>query len=348
MTVIRGIDFEEFGVQHGYIGLTQSDNVNDSALIPVPVTVVSSGAGPTALLVAGTHGDEYEGQVALQALARELTPEHISGTVIIVPAANAPAVRVGTRVSPLDGANLNRSYPGSAEGAPTCQVAEFISRQLLPRADAALDLHSGGSNSVYVDAAFVYRGPTKELWQTKSQIARRLNLPYVIVVAEKFEPGSINSAGDDAGIPVVATELAGGGTVDRRTLADIRRGLRQFLTDQGILSEDVELAALAGIASPRVGEVDRPAQQWLELVSESGIPAEIPGLVEPLVGLGDEVLQDDIVALVYSVDEPHRAPVEHRAEVDGVVAVVRRPALVTRGSFVMHIARRIDAPVGLK
>ncbi|SMX67706.1 N-alpha-acetyl-L-2,4-diaminobutyrate deacetylase [Brevibacterium iodinum ATCC 49514] len=300
--------------------------------------------------------------MALQALARELKPEHITGTVIIVPAANAPAVRAGARVSPLDGGNLNRSYPGSARGAPTAQVAEFISRQLLPRADVALDLHSGGNNSVYVDAAFVYRGPTEQLWQTKSQIAQRLGLPYVIVVAEKFEPGSINSAGDDAGIPIVSTELAGGGTVNRRTLADIRRGLHRFLTDQGILRDGAELAILGGAelqalaaSSPRAGEVtsagaadaDRPAQQWLELVAESGIPAEIPGFVEPLVDLGDEVRKGETVALVYSIDEPQRDPVGHRAELDGVVTVVRRPTLVLRGSFVMHIARRIDAPAEL-
>ncbi|SMX67713.1 hypothetical protein BI49514_00485 [Brevibacterium iodinum ATCC 49514] len=62
MAAMRGIDFESSGAQHGYIGLTQSDNVNDSALIPVPVSVVSSGPGSTALLISGTHGDEYEGR----------------------------------------------------------------------------------------------------------------------------------------------------------------------------------------------------------------------------------------------------------------------------------------------
>jgi uncharacterized protein len=36
--------------------------------IMIPIAVVSNGRGPTALFVAGNHGDEYEGQIALSKL----------------------------------------------------------------------------------------------------------------------------------------------------------------------------------------------------------------------------------------------------------------------------------------
>ncbi|HET6521982.1 MAG TPA: succinylglutamate desuccinylase/aspartoacylase family protein, partial [Geminicoccaceae bacterium] len=66
---------------------------NDSAwgAVRVPVTVVRNGGGPTAPLVAGNHGDEYEGQIALCRLIRELEPEAIQGRVMVLPAANLPA-----------------------------------------------------------------------------------------------------------------------------------------------------------------------------------------------------------------------------------------------------------------
>ncbi len=78
----------------------------------IPLTVIRGGDGPTALLTGGNHGDEYEGPLALQQLAWELEPAQVMGRVIILPAMNAPAVAAGTRVSPIDGVNMNRAFPG--------------------------------------------------------------------------------------------------------------------------------------------------------------------------------------------------------------------------------------------
>ena len=47
--------------------------------------------GPTVLLVAGTHGDEYEGQVAALRLIQELEPEQLSGRVTIIPVLSTAA-----------------------------------------------------------------------------------------------------------------------------------------------------------------------------------------------------------------------------------------------------------------
>lgn len=332
-TSFTNIEFGATGIQHGHAQLVQSDNAHDAAIIPVPVSVISSGPGPTALLVAGTHGDEYEGQIALQSLLRSIRPEQLDGTVIIVPAANAPAVRGGSRVSPLDGGNLNRQYPGDERGGPTAQLAQLISRELLPRADSALDLHSGGTQSTYLSCAFLYRGPTESLWREKVQIARSLGFPFVMVVAERMEPGSFNSAGDDAGIPVVATELGGGGTIDLQSLGMIRTGLRRYLADAGVLTRPL-------VQPPRA---DKPAQ-WMELIPESTVTATMAGLFEPAVGLGGRVSAGDRVARIHSIDEPDRAPKDYFAAIDGIVAVVRRPTLVAAGSHLVHIARPLPAP----
>lgn len=267
-----GIDFSATGKQLGYGHVVHSDNVHDGAIIPVPVAVISSGPGPVALVVAGTHGDEYEGQVLAHELIRELDPRDLSGTVIIVPAANSPAVRGAARVSPIDAGNLNRSYPGRANGGPTEQVAALIAGELLPRADFVIDMHSGGSNSTYLPCAFIYRGPDAELWREKVRAARLLGLPYVMVVAPMLEPGSLSSAGDLAGIPTISTELSGAGTVDRHALGAMRRGMPQLLAGLGILKDP----AAAITAEP----------QWLELVPESPVTSTAAGLFEPLVDLG--------------------------------------------------------------
>ena len=319
-----GIDFSATGKQLGYGHVVHSDNVHDGAIIPVPVAVISSGPGPVALIVAGTHGDEYEGQVLAHELIRELDPRDLSGTMIIVPAANSPAVRGAARVSPIDAGNLNRSYPGRANGGPTEQVAALIAGELLPRADFVIDMHSGGSNSTYLPCAFIYRGPDAELWREKVRAARLLGLPYVMVVAPMLEPGSLSSAGDLAGIPTISTELSGAGTVDRHALGAMRRGMPQLLAGLGILKDP----AAAITAEP----------QWLELVPESPVTSTAAGLFEPLVDLGEAVRAGQSVARVHFIDELDRQPRLYQARIDGVVGILRRPTLVAPGTHLMHIA----------
>ncbi len=92
----------------------------------LPICVIRNGDGPTALLTGGNHGDEYEGPVALFDLASSLKPEQITGRIIIVPAMNYPAFIAGTRTSPIDKGNLNRSFPGRPDGSVTEKLLTIL------------------------------------------------------------------------------------------------------------------------------------------------------------------------------------------------------------------------------
>ena len=83
------IDFNRNGKQHGFIRLPYSVHRSAYGWIPIPVACVKNGAGPRILLVAGNHGDEYEGQVALGKLIRDLEPDEVSGRIIILPSFRA-------------------------------------------------------------------------------------------------------------------------------------------------------------------------------------------------------------------------------------------------------------------
>ena len=100
------------GIHHGFLRLPYSRDDSAWGSIMIPLTVIKNGEGPTALLTGANHGDEYEGPVALQELTVTLKPEDITGRIIIVPAFNYPAYRAGTRTSPIDKGNMNRSFPG--------------------------------------------------------------------------------------------------------------------------------------------------------------------------------------------------------------------------------------------
>ena len=68
-----------------------------------------------------------------------------SGRLILIPTLNNSATQAGQRVSPLDGLNLNRTFPGDPYGSITEQSSFYLNDHLFPVADAYADLHSGGS-----------------------------------------------------------------------------------------------------------------------------------------------------------------------------------------------------------
>ena len=121
--LVGDIDFDRDGKQVTWLGLAHSVTRSAYGRIMIPIACIKNGKGPTAFFQAGNHGDEYEGQIALTKLIRELEPGRIQGRVIILPAANLPAAMAGARVSPIDDGNLNRSFPGDPDGTVTQQIA---------------------------------------------------------------------------------------------------------------------------------------------------------------------------------------------------------------------------------
>jgi predicted deacylase len=115
------------------------------AAVDLPVVVVNGARpGPTLALVAGLHGAEVAGVVALQRLAARLDPALVRGRVIIVPLANPAAYhRLVPHLNPIDGKNLNRVFPGRAEGTQSDRIAEALTREVLVRADYVVDYHGG-------------------------------------------------------------------------------------------------------------------------------------------------------------------------------------------------------------
>lgn len=118
----------------------------------IPITIVRGRhAGPTLALVAGTHGSEVAPIVALQRVRRELDAARLRGTILMVHVANLPSFQQRTiYYSPIDGKNLNRVYPGKADGTVSERIAATITREVIARADYLVDMHAGDGNEALV------------------------------------------------------------------------------------------------------------------------------------------------------------------------------------------------------
>ena len=132
--ITTDIDYDRDGKQTGFLRIPYSVHRSAYGWLPVPVVCIKNGEGPRVLLMSGSHGDEYEGQVINSRLCRELSDSVVRGRIIILPAANYPAARAGRRTSPLDAGgegNLNRAFPGDPNGGPTAMIAHYIETAMI-------------------------------------------------------------------------------------------------------------------------------------------------------------------------------------------------------------------------
>jgi uncharacterized protein len=323
------VDLDGNGKQLGWLYVPHSANRSAYGNICVPIAVVRNGDGPTAFLVAGSHGDEYEGQVALCRLIRELSPECISGRVIILPAANYPAASAGTRLSPVDGGNLNRAFPGSPTGTPTEMLANYIEEVILPLVDVFCDFHSGGETLDYLPVPAFQRCGDLELDRKAIRALCSFGAPTVMVWSQGVGHGLAASAAARKNVVGIGGEFGGAARLNSGGVELILSGVRLLLAHFGVLeSPQSQLTKL-----PRIIEVR--GREYYVIAPEAG-------LFEPVVALGDDVAKGAIAGWLHFIDNPLREPRAVRFSESGVLVCLRPTARSERGDVLAHIATDVD------
>jgi predicted deacylase len=315
------IDLDGPGKRIGFLRLSWSDNAHAYGVVPVPIAVVRGGDGPTALVTAGVHGDEYEGLAIARRLIAELKPADVPGRIIIMPGVNWPAVEARSRISLIDLQNMNRAFPGDASSGPTAMIADFISRVLLPQTAVAIDLHSGGAKSVFTPCGYVYGMGSRDFRAAKLAAAHAFGAPVTAVVKATSSRGSLSAACESHGVVMVATELGGAALLDRKALAIGHAGTLNLLRHGGIL---------AGEAKPTRTALHHTAS------ADAFVMAPIDGLFEAAASLDDHVAAGDLAGQIWPMDDLSRAPVEVRFTVGGRVLCTRTMPMVRRGDYLVH------------
>ncbi|WP_127104294.1 succinylglutamate desuccinylase/aspartoacylase family protein [Pararhodobacter zhoushanensis] len=325
-----GLDFDAEGKDSDFLRIPHSVDTSAYGWIGVPVVRIKNGEGPTALLCAGNHGDEYEGQVALNRLARAIDAADVTGRVIILPPLNAPAVRAGRRVSPLDEGNLNRAFPGRAAGTPTEMLAHYISTELFARADLVIDLHSGGRSLNYVHCGLGHYGKAPETDAAIRKLLEVFSAPWSILTQGGGGGGAttLYAAAAERGIPAITCELGGGATLDPEGTRHAEEGTRRVLAAYGIWQgADVPPRAETRFART--------------LPRDLSIYARHAGLFEPHAAPGDAVSKGQSAGLLYHIDQVLTPPTELRFAAEGIVSCRRALTLAGLGDCLFNLAETI-------
>lgn len=322
-SITATVDFELDGKQHGHLRLPHSHDESAWGSIMIPITVIKNGEGPTALLTGANHGDEHEGSVALWDLARRLEAREVSGRIIIVPAMNYPAFAANRRCSPIDGVNLNRAFPGNPGGTVTQKIADYFQRYLLPLADVVLDFHSGGRTMDLVPFAAAHILPDAAQEAACFEGVKAFGAPYAMRMKEIDAVGMYDTAAEEMGKIFITTELRGGGTASAETVEIAKTGLRNVLIHAGILQ----------------GEIVRRESVWLSMEADGCyLFCDSPGLIEPLVNLGETVTKGQPLMAIHPVHLMGGEPKVYVAPHDGILACRLQSNLARMGDNLAVVA----------
>jgi len=206
----------------------------------IPITVINGAApGPVLALIAGTHGMEYVPIVALQQMRERIDPKTLKGTVIMVHVANMPSF-LGRTIyySPVDGKNLNRVYPGKADGTLSERIADTITREVIARATHVVDLHCGdGNESLRPYSYWITTGDPKVAEAGKA-MALAFGLDHIVVDAGRpTDPAASVYTSNTAitrGKPALTTETGGMAVVDSASIELVHRGVAGLMRHLGM------------------------------------------------------------------------------------------------------------------
>jgi uncharacterized protein len=253
--------------------------------VEVPLILVNGARpGPRVVITGGVHGGEFVGVDATTRLAGLLEPEEVAGQVVICPVANPPAVYGGRlNISPLDGVNINRVFPGDPDGGPTDRMAAWLFAHLLDGADAYVDLHSGGIDQHLLDFVGYRRTGDTELDARNRALAHAVGYERVIFGTSP-EGGNSHAAANRQGIPAILVETGQLGDRDPDTVGRLLDALHRILHHLGVIG------ASAHVKPPTV----RP-RDWI-WAGEAA--SETTGLWYPDAVTGDDVTEGQTIGRI--------------------------------------------------
>jgi len=279
----------------------------------------SPGKGPHVLISGGVHGDEFEPMAAIRRLATLLADQEIRGEITLIPVVNESAFELGQRVG-SDGLDLARTCPGRPDGSPTEQAAHALSGWIR-RADAYIDLHTGGARlSVQPMTGYMLHA-SPEVLDRQREMAKVFGLP-IIWGTDPSLPGRSLSVARDANVPAIYAEYLGGGGCLPDGVQAYVQGCLNVLASLGLVDSSLADAPSSDL---RVFEDSREGSGHMQVQH----PSPCDGLFEAAVSLGQAVRKGEPLGTVSDLlgREVVTVPCDH----SGLVLVLRCFARVSAG-----------------
>lgn len=301
------------------------DGIDKGTQIPVSI-FHGKNKGRVFVIMAGLHGSEYSPILALQRLAKQIDPQKLSGTIILIHVANVPSFLKRTIYYGMDEKNLNRVFPGKENGTITERIAFTLIEKIIKRGDFLIDVHSGDNNEALRPYVVYYDAPQAD--QKNIEISRQMAISFGIDYVKKskltefdYEKSTYGTrAALILGKTVIAVESGQLGQPDEKYIQAIEQGLLNVLRQTKFIEG-------------KPSKVKKPTLVKYDQTIRTGKT----GLFFSLVKLDQKVKKDQLVG--YVTDFFGKRIEEVKAPFDGIVMYFTATPPVSEGEPLINIGQ---------
>jgi uncharacterized protein len=276
--------------------------------------------GPCMFVCAAVHGDELNGVEIIRRLIRLSRISHLHGTLVAVPIVNIYGFIGNTRYLP-DRRDLNRSFPGSAQGSLAAQLANVFMREVVSCCDYGIDLHTGAihrTNFPQVRADL----SNPEL----KKLAKAFSVPIILHAASR--DGSLRKSAMDLGVPTLVYEA---GEALRLDEVSIRSGVNGILR----VMQTLEMFGTKLLRPSRIRSILASSSYWVR--------APEGGILRTSITSGTSIETGQVLGKI--ADPYGRDEIEIVAQDAGVLIGRSNLPVVNQGDALFHIAKVLDADI---
>jgi uncharacterized protein len=279
-------------------------------MIDLPVFVYRAKKdGPSLLLTAGVHGDEINGVETIRRLIANKMLMPKMGTVIAIPLVNIYGFLHNSRSLP-DGKDLNRCFPGGSKGSLARQIAHIIMTKIIPNIDFGVDFHTGGSRITnFPQIRSVMNDPVNK------ELSLAFGAPLLInsgMIDKSFRKEAFK-----VGKSILVYEGGESMRLDNYAIEEGINGVLRLMNHLGM------------------NEVPVPEQESVILHGSTWIRARISGVLNTLVGYGEEVKKNQPIA---TISDPYgETKITMKSPVSGFVVGVNNMSVVNAGDALVHL-----------
>jgi len=286
--------------------------------LKVPIIVSRSiYDGPTVLLTAGLHGDELTGIEIIRQIIRRGINYPNCGTIICIPLVNVFGFVNQSRDFP-DGRDLNRVFPGSANGSLASRFAYRIMQDVVPSADYVIDFHAGGRGRFNVPQIRIEpRQPELD------ELADAFSTHFVLYSSNI--DGSFREACDKLGKKYLLFEAGKALDINNEAIEEGIQGTIRFLDKLQMLNNNFT-------SKP-------PSQKMVRIENSTWIRAQYSGILHNFIHNGTFVKAGSQLG---KITDPYGLVEESIvAPNDGFIICENQAAIVFQGDAVYHISTRL-------
>lgn len=275
-------------------------------------------AGPTMFVSGVIHGDEIIGVEIIRRLATTKMISRLRGTLVLIPVVNTYGFVSQSRYLP-DRRDLNRCFPGSANGSLAAQLAHIFMTKIVKHCQYGIDIHSGAQHRANLPQI---RADLDD--QTVRSMAEAFGAS--IMINSNLRDGSLRAEAQEIGCNLLLYEAGEALRFDEYGVRVGVRGVLNVLRHIGMLPEKKS-------TGPHFSPIYSESSFWIR--------SPMGGIMRPVKKLGDKVEEGEVMA--YVSDPLGR--VEQEVKSDGSGIVIGRTNLpnVNKGDALFHVANLADA-----